>query len=114
MTEFSADEPETGPIRARLAGRLDTSSVEAIELRVNASLCPPGKNVILDCSGVTHLSSMALRLLVGVARALHLREARLVIVSASPIVVESLSASGLDDWLPRVGSEAEALEILAT
>ena len=95
-----------------LEGRLDTAGVGLIETRFTATVVPVGLPTALDLSGVTFVSSMGLRLLIGTARALALRKARLVAFAAQPLVAESLELAGIGDLLTLVPDEAQALGLL--
>lgn len=96
--------------RIQLRGRLDTPGVDRIETRLNAALRTGGHGII-DLSEVTFLSSLGVRLLIGAAKLVHKRGARLVLVAPPGLVAQALEHSSLDQILPVVGrlDEAEAL-----
>ena len=54
---------------------------------------------------------MGLRLLIGTARALALRKAKLMLFGAQPLVAETLSSAGLLGLIPMAADEAEALAL---
>jgi anti-sigma B factor antagonist len=95
--------------RIALSGRLDTVGVGEIETRFTASVVPQARDTVVDLSEVTFVSSMGIRMLIGTARALSLRKARLVLFGAQPLVLESLGITGLDAIVPIVADESEAL-----
>jgi anti-sigma B factor antagonist len=98
--------------RVALQGRLDTSGVERIEPRFTASAVPGGKHALVDLTGVTFMSSMGIRMLISVARALRPRNARMVIFGAQPMVRESLEHVALGTIIPMAADEAAAAALL--
>ena len=98
--------------KVALQGRLDTPGVDRIETRFTASVVAPGKSALVDLSGVTFVSSMGIRMLIGTARSLNLKKARMVLFGPQPLVKESLDHVSITDVIPVVGTEAEALELL--
>jgi anti-sigma B factor antagonist len=108
--DFSADDHD-GISRVVLRGRLDTPGVGEIETRFTATLVPPARPAVVDLSDVDFVSSMGLRLLIGTARALALRKAKLVLFGARPLVAETLATAGLSGLIPMAADEAEALAL---
>ncbi|HQR52355.1 MAG TPA: STAS domain-containing protein [Burkholderiales bacterium] len=98
--------------RIALQGRLDTPGVDQIETRFTASVVSPGKNVLVDLSGVTFVSSMGIRMLIGTARSLNRKQARMILFGPQALVRESLDHVSINDVIPLVGTEAQALELL--
>lgn len=109
--EFSADEHD-GISDVVLRGRLDTVGVGEIETRFTATVVPLGRPTIVDLGAVDFVSSMGLRLLIGTARALSLRKAKLVLFGPQPLVAESLESAGLSGLVPIVAGRAEALALV--
>ena len=95
-----------------LQGRLDTPGVGQIETRFVASVVAKGRNAVVDLSQVTFVSSMGIRMLIGTARSLGLKKARMILFGAQPLVKESLDHVCLPDIIPVVADEAQALEML--
>jgi anti-anti-sigma factor len=96
-----------------LRGRLDTAGVGEIELKFTSHTVPRGKSLLLDMSEVTFLSSLGLRMLLTVAKALGRRGAKTVLLSPQPAVREILSLSGFDQLMPVHNDEGTALAFLA-
>jgi anti-anti-sigma factor len=67
----------------------------------------------LDISEVTFLSSLGLRMLLTVAKALDRHGAKTVLLSPQPAVREILSLSGFDQLIPVHNDEGKALSFLA-
>jgi anti-anti-sigma factor len=95
-----------------LQGRLDTPGVDQIETRFTATAVARGKNVLVDLSAVSFVSSMGIRLLIGTARSLNLKKSKMVLFGPQPLVKESLDHVSINDVIPLVATEAEALALL--
>jgi anti-anti-sigma factor len=95
-----------------LRGSLDAQGVADVELKFNATICPAGKNAIVDFSGVTFLASLGVRMLVAAARSLHAKGARMVIHSPQELVRESIVGAALDQLIPLADGDAEARRLL--
>jgi anti-anti-sigma factor len=93
----------------QLNGRLDIGGADAIGTRFTAAAAGVGQPVIVDLSRVSFISSMGIRLLIATARALHQKGGRMALFGAQPIVQEVLDGVALDQIVPVVASESEAL-----
>jgi anti-sigma B factor antagonist len=96
-----------------LRGRLDTAGVGEIELKFTSHTVPRGKPLLLHMSEVTFVSSLGLRMLLTVAKALGVRGAKTVLLSPQPAVREILSLSGFDQLMPVHNDKGTALAFLA-
>lgn len=105
------DVVELGPAANKvvLAGRLDSTTVGSVENQFTATMAASNRHAVLDLRGLEFLSSLGIRLLLSVARVMHRRGGRMVMFGAQPMVAEVLSAMALDEVLPMVGTEAEAV-----
>lgn len=103
-----------GVVKVELAGRFDAPGAEQIGTRFTAAAGgAAGLRVIVDLSGVEFLASMGMRLLISSARAQHGRGGRLALFGAPPLVAEVLEQAALDQIIPIVPTEAEALAQMA-
>ncbi len=103
-----------GPVTcARLQGRLDAAGADRIGLRFTAHVAAPGRDAIIDLSGVSFVASMGLRLLITTARSLHQKGRRMVLFGASEGVQGVLDDVALDQIMPVVATEALALAALS-
>jgi len=91
-----------------LIGRLDTRGVDQIEIKFNAIIGNKAKNVLLDFSEVTFLSSMGIRMLITAARISQRNGGKLVILSPQELVHEAIQNASLDELTPVVNSREEA------
>src|ERR1700749_3365613 len=95
----------SGVTKASLEGRLDSGSVDRIEIAFTASIVPVGKPAVVDLTNVTFLASLGIRMLLSTARALNRRCAKLALYGASPAVMEILETVALSEVVPIVDSE---------
>jgi len=95
-----------------LQGRLDTPGVDQIETRFTASVVPQARHALVDLSGVSFISSMGIRMLIGTARSLNLKKAKMILFGAQPLVKESLDHVSLNGVIPVVATETQAVELL--
>ena len=97
----------------RLQGRLDTPGAGAIDLKFTSHVAAGEHGVVVDLSGVVYIASMGLRLLFAAARDLQRRGRVLVLFGASSQVQQVLDEAAIDQVIPIVATEAEALARLA-
>jgi len=99
-----------GPITCvRLAGRLDAPGADRIGIRFTATVVARQANAIVDLSGVTFVASLGLRLLISAARGLDQKGRRLVLFGATELVQGVLDNVALDQIVPIVATEDEAI-----
>lgn len=96
-----------------LAGRLDSAGVGLVETPFTAALAAGGRSAVLDLRALDFLSSLGIRLLISAARVVMRRGGRVVLFGAQPMVAEVLTTMALDEVLPMVATEDEALARVA-
>jgi anti-anti-sigma factor len=96
--------------KVTLIGRLDLDGAEQMGPRL-ASLAHSKTNVVVDMVGVDFIASIGLRHLVMASKAAARTASKLVLLDPNPMVTEVLSVSGLQQVLPIVRSENEALAV---
>jgi anti-sigma B factor antagonist len=94
-------------------GLLDVAGVGEVELKFTSHTVPRAKPLLLDMSEVTFLSSLGLRMLFTVAKALDRHGAKMVLLSPQPTVRKVLVLSGFDQLIPIHQDEGTALAFLA-
>lgn len=106
---------ELGPTANKivLTGRLDSATVGGVETPFTAALAASGRSAVLDMHGLDFLSSLGIRLLLSAARVVTRRGGKVVLFGAQPMVAEVLEAMALDQVLPMVATEHEAVARLA-
>lgn len=106
ITEFGA----VGK-RVTLIGKLDIAGADKIDLPL-AAIAGARQNVVIDMSGVDFIASIGIRHLVMAAKAIARGSSRFVLLNPTPFVTEVLTTSGLQQILPIVRTEDEALAVL--
>lgn len=112
--EMSVSEIAGHVTRVSLKGRLDAPGADSISLRFSAAVAAKGRNAILDLSGVSFVASLGIRLLISAARALSQKGCMLVIYGATDLVQGVFEDSALDQIIPIVETEADAIERLTS
>lgn len=105
-------EPADGVTCIRLNGRLDAPGADRIDLRFTAHAAAGTHHAVVDLAGVSFVASMGLRLLISAARAMGLKGRQMVLFGAAGPVREVLEQAAIDQIIPLVDSEAQALERL--
>lgn len=95
--------------KVQLQGRLDAMGADRIGLRFTAGVAGQPRDAIVDLSGVSFVASLGLRLLISTARALDGKGAKLVLFGAQELVQGVFDDAALDQIIPIVATEAEAL-----
>lgn len=96
----------------RLVGRLDAPGADSIDTAFTAATVSQGRHAVVDLSGVSFIASMGLRLLIASARGLHLKGAKLVLFGAQELVDTVLDQAALDQIVPLVATQQQALDRL--
>lgn len=103
-----------GPVTlVRLVGRLDAPGADRIELRFTTAVIAQGRDALIDLSGVAFVASMGIRLLISTARGLSLKGRRMVVFGARELVQGVFDDAALDQIIPIVATEDQALAELA-
>lgn len=97
----------------RLKGRLDSSGVDQIETRFTAAVVAANRHAAIDLSQVDFLASMGIRLLISTGKAMQLKGRRLGLFGATEAVQGVLDAVALDQLIPVVADEQQALAAIA-
>ena len=71
-----------------------------------------GRDAVIDLSGVSFVASMGIRLLIASARGLRQKGATLVLFGAQELVANALDQAALDQIIPIVATERQALDRL--
>src|SRR5262245_47905882 len=103
----------SGVTRAELSGRLDTASVDKLEMAFVAGIVPKGRNTVVDLTQVTFIASLGIRMLLSTARTLDRRGIKFVMFGATPPVMEVIEMTALGEIVPVLATEAEALTALS-
>ncbi len=91
-----------------LSGRIDIAG--AAEIDMPMSLVGGSRRaVIVDLSGVEFMASLGLRSIVLSAKAIFNKKGKMVLLSPRPAVEEVITTSGIDELIPILHNEAEAI-----
>jgi anti-anti-sigma factor len=96
----------------RLTGRLDAPGADSIDTRFTVAVVAQGRDAVIDLSGVSFVASMGIRLLIASARGLRQKGATLVLFGAQDLVYTALDQAALDQIIPIVATEQQAIERL--
>jgi anti-anti-sigma factor len=110
MQIFVSEFGTTGK-RVTLTGKLDISGADKLDLPL-AAIAGERQNVVIDMGGVEFIASIGIRHLVLAAKAFARGNGRFVLLNPTPLVAEVLTTSGLQQILPIVNSEDEAIAAL--
>ena len=97
--------------KVTLVGKLDIRGAEEIEIPL-ATVAGTRQSVVVDMVGVDFIASIGIRHLVLAAKAVARGTGKLVLLNPTPLVTEVLVTAGLEQLLPIVRSEDEALAAL--
>jgi anti-anti-sigma factor len=96
-----------------LIGRLDGSTADAFERRLEASLAQGAHRVVLNCAQLNYLSSAGLRILLAYAKKIQRAQGRLCLAALQPAVGVVLETAGFFAFLAHQPSVDEALNRVA-
>lgn len=99
---------ESGISGVRLHGRLDVAGAAAIETRLLAATVARGQPALVDLTGVEFVASMGIGLLIACAKGLALKQCRLALYGANPMVGEVLAQAGLGHIMAVCDTEEDA------
>jgi anti-sigma B factor antagonist len=108
--EMTLMELRDNAIKISLSGRLDTPGVDAIETKFAAAA--KRKNALVDLSGVSFLASMGIRMIFSSARGLKASGCRMILLAPRELVNEVLENAGVNQIIPVVPDEQQALALL--
>jgi anti-anti-sigma factor len=98
-----------GVTKAGLSGRLDTASVNQVEMHFTASIMPKAQHTVVDLSEVSFIASLGIRMLLSTARGLSRRGAKLAMFGANPAVMEIIETTALNEIIPILRTESDAI-----
>jgi anti-anti-sigma factor len=98
---------DRGIVKVKLAGRMDAQGTEEIEQKL-MDYAGTQRSVIVDMNGVEVLTSMGIRTLVLVAKAVSRRGGKMVLLNPEANVRKALEAACLDNLIPIHQSLEEA------
>jgi anti-sigma B factor antagonist/stage II sporulation protein AA (anti-sigma F factor antagonist) len=94
----------------RLFGRIDAASCIVLERKINMLMVENHKQLALDLSSISYLSSAGLRVLLSASKKIQEKKGNLVLFSLNEEVEEIMKIAGFDRLLPIFVKEHEALQ----
>src|SRR5262249_7885947 len=98
--------------KVTLVGKLDIAGAESIDLPL-ATVAGTRQSIVVDMMGVDFIAPIGIRHMVMGAQAGPRGDGKFLVLNASTLVTEVLITAGLQELLPIVRSEDEALAVLA-
>ena len=95
------------------AGRIDTTTVGALEQRLSVLLAAPRPRIVLDFSGVEYISSAGLRVLLFAARRVQQSGGALALCAMGDAVRQVFHLAGFVPLFTICESRAEAVHAIA-
>jgi anti-anti-sigma factor len=99
---------------ARLIGAADVSGSPELDRKLLALTAQRPKLLILDLSGLTFISSLAMGSLINAAHSLTRHGGKVAVAAAQPLVAEALRRIRLESMLPMYQTIEAASTALAT
>jgi anti-anti-sigma factor len=112
--EMAASEVPGSVTCIRLNGRMDAAGAGRIGVPFTASVVAAGRGAAIDLSGVTFIASMGIGLLISAARGLRSKGSKMVLFGAQPMVQEVLEQAAIDQIIPLVATQDQALDALGS
>jgi anti-anti-sigma factor len=102
---------EGGITCIRLRGRLDAPGADSVGVRFSAAASTAPCRVVVDLSGVGFIASLGMRLLISSARNAKAKHGVMVLFGATPMVHDVLEQMAIDQIMPIVANETDALSL---
>ena len=97
-----------------LVGRLDIQGMHQVDTKFHGYTAAARRPTIVDMSQVDFVASLGMGMLISCAKSLHRHGAKMVILNPQAMVENVLRMAGVNDGIPIVRSESEALAVLAS
>lgn len=106
---FSCDKENAQYWIAKPSGRLDLSTANAFQERLETLLNEEAPGLILDLGDIDYISSVGLRVILEIGKKLKTNNHQLILLSATSFVQEVFENSGFTLLFPLVKSLEEAV-----
>lgn len=108
--ELEAWDLHEGVSAVRLKGRLDVAGAASVETRMLAATVAKGRPAVVDLSEVEFIASMGIGLLIAAAKGLALRQCRIAVYGARPLVRDVLENTAIDQVVAVCDTPEDALK----
>lgn len=89
---------QDGNVLAAVTGRIDALTCESFQQQALSALADAGEKMVLDCAGLTYISSAGLRSLLVLATCAQRKQTEVVLYRVQYLVREVLEMSGFDSF----------------
>lgn len=110
--KIESESLEGGVVKINLAGRMDVQGTQEIDLKFNGYTATQ-RAVIVDMAAVDFLSSLGIRSLLLVGKAILKRGGKMVLLNPDSSVTHILQMAGIDTLIPIYKSLDEARAAVA-
>lgn len=97
----------------RVAGPVDSASVDTFRTQLNPICSQPGARVLLDCTDLTYLNSTSIGLLMKFHRGLLVSRGKLALCAVNTKLVRTLELLQIGKTLQMYATREEALAAMA-
>lgn len=105
---ISINELDGGVTKVVISGRIDVAGSQALEMPLSV-VAGSRRAVVIDLSGVEFMASLGLRGLVISAKSILGKKGKVVLLSPTPSVEETITVTGVNELIPIHHNEAEAI-----
>lgn len=105
----SSEELVEGVYKVSLKGRLSIAGCDEIDIQFSGMTASPRKYIIVDISEVIFLSSLGIRMILLVARAVEGRGGKLVLLNPNQSIEKALKLSGIPEIITVSNTLSEAM-----
>jgi anti-sigma B factor antagonist len=95
-----------------LTGRMDFTGTQEIDMKFTGHTASSNQHVLVDMSGVEFVASIGIRTLVTNAKALKLKDRKMILFGLQDNVAKVLDTAGITAIIPACGTREEALQKL--
>ena len=93
----------------RLQGRIDVLTSPIAEKQLLNLVDSGESKILLNCAGVTYISSAGIRMFLMLAKKLDAASGKIILCSATDFISEMLKISGIESVVPLVKDEEKGL-----
>ena len=105
---------ENGTLVARAGGRIDGTNANDFESAMQTAVSSSQGAVVLDCEGLSYISSAGLRAILRIAKEMNRRAVKFVLCSLSDPIREVFQISGFDKIITIHPTRTGALSSLGS
>jgi len=108
---MTVEELDNGVTKVVISGRIDIAGAQDIDLPLNV-VGGSRRAVVIDLADVSFIASMGLRGLVMCAKSIHSKRGKVSMFGARAEVAEVIRTMGIDELIPLLASEVEAIALV--